>query len=270
MITSGCILIASAALLAGCESRNPTAPDRGAGDEGNAPGKVPVKVVNRLFSKVDLMLAGETVGTLSRLDSVEVLISAKAGELLRWRMEPATNGSGGRYGETLSGHFVIPNLPGGTPRFEITNTIGRDKYFAILLGNSTSTDLMFGINMGLPDPDNQWESTCYCPLLPDSPLRYYGYYRLLESSSIRVYRFGSEYAGPYDMWLRFSDQVDDKSGIVILTVYAIPAGVPSGPAAAGKRIASPIRKVRSGSGIGSMPPGASCPPAPPPGRPGSP
>ncbi len=213
-------------LLAGCRSANPTAPgeDAPSTDEGSGRGKVQVKVVNRLFSPVQLTQGGRPLGTVSRLDSLDVSISSASGEAIGWEMEPVRNASGAVLGETVSGAFSPPAPPGAVARFEITNVSGGEKYFAILLGNSTSAELMAGINMGLAPPENQWEKKCYCPLPPKAPLTYIGYYRLLEGTSIRVYRFGSDYSGPYDVWLRFSDQVDDRSGIVLLNVYAVPAG----------------------------------------------
>ena len=231
-------LLLASALLVSCGGGNPAAPgeDDNTSGGGSESAKVQVKVVNRLFSTVNLSQDGRSLGTISRLDSMEVKISPLAGKPLRWTMEAITGGTGAKMGETISGHFFVENEPGGERRFEVSNVVGDRKYFALLLGNSTSTELMFGINMGLPEPDNRWEKKCYCPLSARSPLIYVGYYRLLPDSNIRVYRYGPEYAGPYNTWLRFSEQVDDRAGIILLNVYAVPAGAPIEPASSLKGI----------------------------------
>lgn len=222
--------IAAAALLGfSCGKGSPTSPGEDDLPGGDVPGFAPVtvRVVNRLFSPVDLFQDGKRVATVSRLDSADVDVLPLPGTPLRWTMEAVTGRAGDKLGETLAGHFVVENLAPGERRLEITNCVGDAKYFAILIGNTTGAELMLGVNMGLGDEDRQWESRCFCPLPAESPLIYVGYYRLLAESNIRVYRYGPEYSGPYDTWVRFADQIDDRSGIVLLNVYAIPAGAPS-------------------------------------------
>ncbi len=228
-ITAYCTAVVALFLLTSCGKGNPAAPgeEENSHDGGSGSAKVTVKVVNRLFAPIDLSQEGGPTVTLSMLDSMEIDLSPEAGKPLRWTMKAITGAAGTKMGETLSSHFVVENRPDGEQRFEVSNMVGDQKYFALLLGNTTSQELMFGINMGLSEPDNLWERKCYCPLAPQSPLVYMGYYRLLESSNIRVYRYGTEYSGPYDLWLRFSNHVDDRSGIIILNVYAVPAGSPA-------------------------------------------
>ncbi len=207
-------------LFAGCGSGNPVGTDE-IMESPNAGPTVSLFIVNHLFSPIEIRVGDRLVGTVSRVDSAHVDVSSIPGVSVTWSMVPVKTTAGQKLGTTLRGSIAVQ---GGNQRLEITNVIGGEKYFGLLIGNSTSRELLYGINMGLSPPENRWEEKCYCPLSPQSPLTYVGYYRLMESTSIRVYSNLSDYSGPYDTWLRFSDGVDSESGLIILTVYAVPAG----------------------------------------------
>ncbi|NNE06921.1 MAG: hypothetical protein HKN20_00025 [Gemmatimonadetes bacterium] len=223
-------LVILALLALGCGSGNrftdPENTPGAAGPPDSSPGgsdgpQRTIKVVNKLFSPVRLAQDGKALGTAGRVDSVIVTVPLDGGPL-RWDMIQSRNTAGDPVGEPLGYHFVVT---ASTPsRVIISNTVNGEKYFAIMLSNRADDEVEFGVNMGLGTGEKRWERRCGCTLEPDSPLTYFGYYRLLEGSNIRVYPSGANYSGPYDTWLRFSHQVDNGSGILLLNIFATPGG----------------------------------------------
>ena len=98
-------------------------------------------------------------------------------------------------GDLRGGSFDAIANPTGTIRFNVTNRIGNQVFFAPVMANKQPATILMGANMGLAQ-----ENRCNCTVPGGARDTRLGYYELLANSNMRGYAGNSGYAGNYVVW----------------------------------------------------------------------
>lgn len=156
---------------------------------------VPVTVENHLISPVRLFFNDEFGGTVDFDDQegafIETLFAPATGTLVGvwevWRTY--FNDDGDPLGVQAGGQFSELTNP-GSATYTIDNVVGQTTYWAPIVSNQTTLDLLQAVNWGLAE-----EVRCFCTVLSGESDYRMGYYLLVDGSNMAVFQAGSAYSG---------------------------------------------------------------------------
>jgi uncharacterized protein (TIGR03437 family) len=184
---------------------------------------VSLHLVNNLIYAVNFSVNGKAIAQVSASSATDTTITVVTSLQVQFDMMQPTSG-GQPLGDPVSGTFQTVTNPSGTFTFTAgPNFSNNVSYFAPLVYNHTSSDLLLGVNMGL-----QAENRCNCLASANTNVKF-GYYRYFSNSSVRAYRSNSGYSGPY-IYFGWDPSnptgtitgVDPTSGVVQLNVNQAP------------------------------------------------
>jgi hypothetical protein len=183
------------------------------------PDKVTIEVENALIEPISVEING--VPRLTVPSKATRKASASPGEPVQvsWSLVRPTDAHGEPLGEAIGETFPLVLDPQRTLSYRADARIGDHAYFAPLVRNETESDLLIGVNMGLPSEDR-----CGYTVLAGSTASL-GYYRLVPESNVRAY-LGSTYTHAHVSWEILPEHVDRVSGRIELTAAFGPG--PSG------------------------------------------
>ena len=222
--------VSSTGLVTGVAAGSPTITATSEGIDGSAsvtvrPNNLTIDVSNNLLSPVEIDINGVFIGTVPGESSGQFLIPAVSSFTLSFDMVRVRAGAT-EIGERIAGVFglVTVGLESGFS-FQIDNIVGSTTYFAPLVSNRTSVQLLMAVNRGLGSVQN----LCPCLLNPNTEKVYFGYYVLVNNSNVRAYAAGSNHSGSFIFWPATGEPplftlVQSGSGVLDFLVTTIAPG----------------------------------------------
>jgi hypothetical protein len=157
------------------------------------PRAVKIVVTNRLDYPVDVLVNGESVGSVSAANTQYADVTVGSLTVSFNLIRPTL--SGRALGDEMAGIYNTITNPSGTYYFEVNNVISQQSFFEPLVTNLTSVPLEIEVNGGL-----QAENRCNCVAPAGSSNVAPGYYRLYSNGNIRLFRGDSNYTSGYWFW----------------------------------------------------------------------
>lgn len=131
-------------------------------------------------------------GTVPALETRQAVVEGATIEVSWELVQPVVGDSA--IGDAMNGRFdAVRAAPRLT--FEVDNIVGDDWYFAPVITNKRSEDMLMGVNMGLAA-----ENRCPCTVPAGGSNIGLGYYHFFSNSNVRGYRGGTGYTGRYSYW----------------------------------------------------------------------